>query len=71
VVCVWAGNARLALELRADDDVEDAFLNSTVEPRAAVVSGYRVELLELRPATSSGSSIPQGQYVARLRVERT
>lgn len=70
-VCVWAGNARVTLLLRADDSERDDAVNTTVEPRAAEHAGYRVVLDAVSPTPVSTRAIPPGEYVVRLRVTRT
>ncbi|MEP7326086.1 MAG: hypothetical protein ABI836_09080, partial [Gemmatimonadota bacterium] len=64
VQCIWAGNAKLSLSL---DDTPFA-INTTVDPREAVVAGYRFQLVRLTQG-------PQGDtvatnYSATLRVTR-
>ena len=64
VQCIWAGNAELSLRL---DDTRFA-INTTVEPREAVVGGYRFQLVALtqRPLGDTVST----NYSATLRVTR-
>jgi hypothetical protein len=68
-VCVWAGNARVALTLR-EASKTDADVNSTLEPHAATRWGYTTELVEVRPQPTSGDRIPAHEYVIRLIVTR-
>lgn len=42
-VCVWAGNARVALALRDGTRTDAADVNSTLEPRAVARWGYAVD----------------------------
>lgn len=69
VQCVWAGNAaaRLVLSSSAGPST-DAALNTTLEPRTVIFSGYRVRVVGVRPAPRSGVSIPAGDYVVTLDV---
>jgi hypothetical protein len=64
VQCIWAGNARLSFRL---DDSTFA-INTTVEPREAVVSGFRFELVQLT-ARAQGDTMPV-HYSATLKVTR-
>lgn len=69
VQCVWAGNAaaRLVLSSSAGPST-DAALNTTLEPRTVIFSGYRVRVVGVKPARRSGVSIPAGDYVVTLEV---
>lgn len=69
-VCVWAGNARVALVLRDGNAEREDAVNSFVEPRAAEHAGYRVMLDAVSPVPVSSRSISQAAYVVRLRVTR-
>jgi hypothetical protein len=69
-VCVWAGNARVALTLREEAEAEDADVNSTLEPHGATRWGYKTELVEVRPLPAAGERIPAQEYVIRLIVTR-
>jgi hypothetical protein len=64
VQCIWAGNARLSLKL---DDTPFA-INTTVEPREAVVAGFRFQLVQLTQPPR-GDTVP-GHYSATLKVTR-
>ena len=70
VQCVWAGNARVALDLRNGEDTDTASVNSTLEPRAVTRWEYRIELVEVQPQPIAGQSITQSVYRTRLLVTR-
>lgn len=71
VVCVWAGNARVRLEVeRERDSTEVVDLNTGLDPRSIEIPGYGIALEEVQPETRSGSSIQPADYVIRLRVTR-
>lgn len=74
VVCVWEGNAAVALAATTGDVQQDIRLNTSsspaVGPRSATVDGYVVELLELAPAPVSDRPIPGWNYRATLQVSR-
>jgi hypothetical protein len=70
VVCAWAGNARIALTIRHESDVDRVNVNSTLQPRAVSRHGYSVELVDVRPPrVSTGPTVP-GSYVVRLLATR-
>lgn len=69
VQCVWAGNAAAQFVLSSSAGPStDAALNTTLEPRTVIFSGYRVRVAGVKPATRSGVSIPAGDYVVTLDV---
>lgn len=69
VVCVWAGNARVRLAVTLQGDGEAAVdLNTGLDPRSSSVPGYEITLEEVQPETTTTSSIPPADYLARLRV---
>lgn len=70
VQCVWAGNARVVLELRDGETTDTASVSSTLEPHAVTRGEYRIELVEVKPETSAGQPIPQNEYRIRLLVNR-
>jgi hypothetical protein len=68
VTCVWAGNARLALQghdAAGDRRIE---LNTTTEPKAAMIGGLRIEVVVLMPETHSETHIRADAYTATFRV---
>lgn len=64
VQCIWEGNAQLSLKL---GDTQFA-INTTVEPREAVVAGFRFQLVQLTQPPR-GDTVP-GHYSATLKVTR-
>ena len=70
VQCVWAGNARVVLELREGEDTDTASVSSTLEPHAVSRWGYRIELVDVKPGTTAGQPIPPSEYRIRLLVNR-
>jgi hypothetical protein len=68
-VCVWQGDAEVKLEVMQTRDVlRRETLHTGIEPRSLVVEDYRVELLEVAPATTSTDTIRQREYSVRLRI---
>ena len=70
VQCVWAGNARVVLELRDGENTDTASVSSTLEPHAVTRWDYRIELVNVEPETTAGQPIPQSEYRVRLLVNR-
>lgn len=69
-VCVWAGNARVALTVRDGPNAGDVELNSMLEPRATTRGAYRVELTDVEPVPVAGQPTPAKDYVIRLVATR-
>ena len=70
VVCVWQGNAAVAIVLGLDTGPASAFTLNTADGRPAVEhGGYRVTLLGLTPAPRSTDQISPDAYRASIRVE--
>lgn len=70
VQCVWAGNARVVLELREGENADTGSVSSTLEPHALTRWDYRIELVDVQPETTAGQPIPQSEYRVRLLVSR-
>lgn len=70
VQCVWAGNARVTLELRDGENTDTASVSSTLEPHAVTRWDYRIELLGVQPESTAQGPIAQGEYRIRLLVNR-
>lgn len=71
VVCVWAGNARVELELiLAGAGKSRVLLNSLLEPREASFSGYLIQYIDLKPYPKSTQQIDPRAYHLTLVVSR-
>ncbi|MEL7833580.1 hypothetical protein [Fodinibius sp. Rm-B-1B1-1] len=66
VVCVWAGNAQVAI--RIND--EEAKLNAYLEPKEKVVSKYNVALISVDPYPQTDIEIPENKYTATIRITK-
>jgi hypothetical protein len=70
VTCVWEGNAKVQLGIRAGmGPTYPLLVNTTLEPRSAAWQGIRLTLLELNPAPRSGGRIEPEEYSVRLKLE--
>ena len=67
--CVWAGNAKVALDVV---DVEGrsiaTTLNTELEPRTARVGSFELRLISLAPRPELGVPIPRREYTVTLRI---
>lgn len=69
VACVWAGNAKVKLQVhRHRMATEEMILNTSLEPRQGSYHGTEIRLVSLSPSPREGSSIDPAQYVATLQI---
>jgi hypothetical protein len=69
VDCVWAGNAKLNVEVkRTKKKFTSASINTTLNPREIVYKGYRVKLIKLSPERKAGIPVEPGAYEATFVV---
>lgn len=69
VQCVWAGNAVARITLGGSGTSStDVALNTTLDPKFVVFSGYRITFVGLKPVPKSGATIPSAEYVATVVV---
>jgi hypothetical protein len=66
VLCVWAGNGRIRLEVQQSGLTDTLDLNTTLDPKQVDVGTLRILLTALNPPTVAGATIPKSKYVARL-----
>lgn len=72
VICVWQGNAAVAISFTLHGTVHQLTLNTanTINLTAdTIVQNYRISLSELMPYPISSSNIEQDDYQAKLMVE--
>jgi hypothetical protein len=68
VVCVWAGNARVALRVGAPGQDSSVSVNTGIEPRAIQIGKVRLELKDVTPVPRAGTRIPADMYRVTLRA---
>ena len=66
--CVWAGNARISVQVSKNGKKKVVELNSTRGPQAVVFEGYEFKLVKLIPEPASNIRIRKDGYVATLSV---
>ena len=71
VVCVWAGNGKVELEVHdIDGQNKTVILNTEEEPGSVTLKGHKLTLISLNPPRVDGVSISPGDYSVKLLVER-
>ena len=68
--CVWAGNAKVKIEVRGKGSARTFELNSTSEPTVVVFSGYEIKLLGLTPKPAANVRINPDKYLATFEVTK-
>jgi hypothetical protein len=69
VTCVWAGNAKLSMEVkRSKKKFIEASLNTTLNPQEIEFKGYTVKLLRVTPERKANASPEPADYEATLVV---
>jgi hypothetical protein len=69
ILCVWAGNAKLQLEVkRSKKKFITVEMNTTLEPKERDYKGYRVKLVSLNPQRRAGIPVDPADYEATLVV---
>src|SRR5262249_12271428 len=72
VNCVWAGNAKVKVEVRSGRGRSRIFeLNSALAPTVISYAGYDFRLVNLMPALRSNVRINPDKYVATIEVKRS
>lgn len=69
--CVWAGNAKIKIEVSNRGRNRQVFeVNTNVGPKGATYEGYAIELLDLIPVPANNVRINRNGYVATFAVSR-
>lgn len=69
--CIWAGNAKVKIEVRGGHGGRKRFeLNSATQPQVVTYSGYEIRLTDLTPHPRSNIRINPNGYVATIEVKR-
>jgi hypothetical protein len=70
--CIWAGNGKIALEIKkTNSDKVTRTLNTTLEPQSTEYNSYEIQFKLLAPAPVVGSEIRREDYRATLATKRT
>ena len=69
-VCVWAGDAEIALRIEQGTQAAVAALHTMLEPKKTEWNGYTIALVSVSPAPKASSSIDPKDYRAQLLVTR-
>jgi hypothetical protein len=70
VQCVWEGNATIRLTADSAGQPRTVELKTSGTPSPVRAFGHDIAFRALRPVPTSGSRIPENEYVVTLRVTR-
>lgn len=70
VDCVWAGNAKLKIELSERGAVKVFEVNTGLNPRSITFAGYELKIVALEPRIRSNVRINPDSYTATFSVTK-
>ena len=70
VVCVWAGDAEIALKIDQGNKSAVASLHTTLEPKKTEWNGYTISLVSVSPSRRAATDIDPADYRAEIVVTR-
>lgn len=68
--CVWAGNAKIKIEVGKGGKKETFEVNTNLGQKGATYHGYAIEFISLTPAPKENIRINRNGYVATFAVSR-
>ena len=68
--CIWAGNAKVKIEIRGRGGARSFELNSTTQPAVVNYSGYEIKLTSLTPRPAVNVRINPDKYLATFEVTK-
>jgi hypothetical protein len=68
--CVWAGNAKIKIEVASGGRKETFEVNTTIGPKGAAFDGYAINLIDLKPTPKANVKINRNSYTATFEVTR-
>jgi hypothetical protein len=69
-LCVWAGDAEIALKIEQGGQAAVAALHTTLEPKKTDWNGYTIALVSVAPSRNSATALDPKDYRAQLVVTR-
>ena len=68
--CIWAGNAKIKIEVSKGRSKKTFEVNTNVGPKGATYDGYQIELIDLKPVPANNVRINKNGYIATFAVSR-
>ena len=69
-VCVWAGDAEIALRIEQGSQAAVAALHTMLEPKKTEWNGYTIALVSVSPSRNSATPLNPADYRAQIVVTR-
>ena len=69
-ICVWAGDAEIALKIEQGSQAAVAALHTTLEPKKTEWNGYTIALVSIAPSRNSATPLDPKDYRAQILVTR-
>ena len=69
-VCVWAGDAEIALKIEQAGKAAVAALHTTLDPKKTEWNGYTISLVSVAPSKKAATAIDPADYRAEILVTR-
>ncbi|MCY7377652.1 MAG: hypothetical protein LH472_16970 [Pyrinomonadaceae bacterium] len=71
VNCVWAGNAKIKVQISEGSNAGETFeINTNLGPKGATFGGYAVNLISLTPTPKDNVRINKNSYTATFSIAR-
>lgn len=68
--CVWAGNAKIKIEVSSNRGKEAFEVNTNLGPKGAQFDGYAINLIDLTPTPKANVKINRNSYTATFEITR-
>jgi hypothetical protein len=68
--CIWAGNAKIKIEVGKGGKKETFEVNTNLGPKGATYDGYAIELISLTPTPKENIRINRNGYMATFTISR-
>lgn len=68
--CVWAGNARIKVEISCNNRTEEFEINTNLGPKGAAFDGYAINLVSLTPEPKVDVEVAATDYFATFEIRR-
>ena len=68
--CIWAGNAKVQVQVFAGRRASTFEINSSLSPQTATIGGYEIRLESLDPRPDTARRPDKGRYVAVFAVRK-
>lgn len=70
VNCIWAGNAKIKIEVSCNNNKEEFEINTNLGAKGATFDGYAINLTDLSPVPKEGVTTEKESYIATFEISR-